>query len=301
MEETLPHFWTFSANPGIYRIEKAVQDRIIDYWTVPHRNVHKGDRAIIWKTKGNSQQRGIIALAEVLTDPVPCKDPNREYWIDRNAPDEIIDRVRVHYHVPHSFPLWLDESSPNSLRELNVARATGGSVFHVSPEQWNAILLLVGGWPAPEIEDTELALAELAGQSERGQGFRADVAVRKAIEQHAMREAKAYFEKQGWNVTDVSARYPYDLLCISETGEELRVEVKGTISDGTQILLTAKEVKHARDYYPNVALFILAQIQVDQTSSGQPQVNGGNIQLLHPWNIDEGTLSPLAFAYTLHK
>ncbi len=204
MEETQRHFWAFSANPRIYNIERAVQDRIFDYWTVPHRQVRQGDRAIIWKTKSHSQERGIIALAEVLTDPVPRTDPNREDWLDQNAPDEVIDRLQVRYLVPPNLPLWLDESSPAILRELNVARATGGSIFHVSPQQWKAILSLIGGWPAPEIEDTEQAIAECADQSRRGQGFRIDVAVRQAIEQHAMQEAKAHFEKQGWNVMDVS-------------------------------------------------------------------------------------------------
>ncbi len=151
MQEPQQSYWAFSAKPRVYKIEEAIRDRIIDYWTVPHRNVRAGDRAIIWKAKGNSQQRGIIALAEVLTNPIPCTDPNKDYWIDRNAPNEIVDRVQVRYLAPPSLPLWLDEASPQVLRELSVARATGGSVFHVTPEQWDAIMLAVGGWPVPGV------------------------------------------------------------------------------------------------------------------------------------------------------
>ncbi len=58
------------------------------------------------------------------------------------------------------------------------------------------------------------------------------------------------------------------------------MEVKGTTSDGTQIILTANEVKHARTYYPQVTLFVLANIQVDQVSKASPQ--GGEQKILDP-------------------
>lgn len=56
-------------NPKVYNIEKAIQEQEEDSWTVPRGDVRTGDRAIIWKAKGNDQHRGIVALAEVLTDP----------------------------------------------------------------------------------------------------------------------------------------------------------------------------------------------------------------------------------------
>lgn len=33
------------------------------------------------------------------------------------------------------------------LKELKVARATGGSIFHVTPDQWDTLMEIVGGWP----------------------------------------------------------------------------------------------------------------------------------------------------------
>ncbi|WP_052569429.1 DUF3883 domain-containing protein [Ktedonobacter racemifer] len=128
-----------------------------------------------------------------------------------------------------------------------------------------------------------------------GQGYVLDADLRRAIEQYAMEIAKAFYEKQGWSVFDVSVTHSYDLLCTSATGKELHVEVKGTTSDGTQISLTANEVTHAQNFYPNVALFILSHIQIDSTTP--MTLNGGEIQRLEAWNIGEGTLSPLAFSY----
>lgn len=64
-----------------------------------------------------------------------------------------------------------------------------------------------------------------------GQGYALDADLRRAIEQYAMEIAKAFYEKQGWSVFDVSATHSYDLLCTSATGKELHVEVKGTTSE----------------------------------------------------------------------
>ncbi|GHO56090.1 DUF3883 domain-containing protein [Ktedonobacter robiniae] len=132
-----------------------------------------------------------------------------------------------------------------------------------------------------------------------GQGYVLDADLRRAIEPYTMEIAKAFYEEQGRSIFDVSATHSYDLLCTSATGKELHVEVKGTTSDGTQILLTANEVTHAQNFYPNVALFILSHIQV--TSTAPLKLEGGEIQRLEPWNIGEGTLSPLAFSYKTGK
>lgn len=296
MKELRSSYWTFLANPTVYDIERAVLEKSRDYWTVQGHDVRAGDRVIIWKAQGRSQKRGIIALGEVLTDPKPCIDPNPDYWINQNKSREVIDRVEVRYLIPSRLPLWLEETSPAVIRQLKAANATGGSVFHVTPDEWNAVMQVIGGWPAPEIEDAELAVADIAGKSTSGQGFRIDVTIRRAIEQYAMQEAIAYYEEQGWTVKNVSDRYPYDLLCESH-GEILHVEVKGTTSDGSQVILTRNEVEHARNYYPGVALFVLAQIQIEQGSTKDPR--GGVKHILDPWNVDEGTRSPLAFMYTL--
>ena len=295
------NYWAFSSNPKYSKVNDAIQDGVLeDFWTVPRRDVRAGDRAIIWKAKGNGPHRGIIAFAEVLTDPLPMKDLAPQYWVDQNAANEVVDRVLVRYVIPSDFlPLWEGETNLKVLeeKELSVARATGGTIFHVNPDQWEEIMQIIGGWPPPEIQDAELAAAEIAGKNRSGQGFRTGVAERQKIEQHAMQAAKFHYEEQRWSVTDISATCSYDLLCKRGDGEELHVEVKGTTSDGRQILLTANEVKHARYRYPHVALFILANIKIERTSTGELQASGGEKHLIDPWNVDEGVLSPLTYAY----
>src|ERR1700730_19339931 len=107
MQKQQRNYWAFLANPKVYKIENAIQELDEDTWNVPRGNIRDGDRAIIWKAKGNDQQRGIIALAEILTDPTPVNDPNRDYWVNQQAADEIVDRVNVRYWIPSALPLWV--------------------------------------------------------------------------------------------------------------------------------------------------------------------------------------------------
>ncbi len=155
MQKIEPNYWAFCANPKLYKIEQAVHELSEDSWQVPRGNVRRGDRAIIWKTKGNDKHRGIVALAEVLTDVVPDKPLHPEYWLDFDSTDKVINRVKIRYIVPPTLPLWENSADLNVLSELSVARATGGTIFHVTADQWNAIMSAIGGWPStpPEIAD----------------------------------------------------------------------------------------------------------------------------------------------------
>src|SRR4029077_15408326 len=62
-------YWAFMSNPEIYDIEKPVMELERDDWTVRRSKVRAGDRFAIWKSKGRSEHRGIVALGEVLSDP----------------------------------------------------------------------------------------------------------------------------------------------------------------------------------------------------------------------------------------
>ena len=63
------HYWALGANPKLYQVDKAIQGNEIHTWLAGRSAVRQGDRAVIWKFKGNGRDRGIVALSEVLTDP----------------------------------------------------------------------------------------------------------------------------------------------------------------------------------------------------------------------------------------
>lgn len=303
MKQRERQYWAFRANPHIYKIEEILRDGVeIEYWRNPNKSkIRAGDRAIIWKKPSmKGQSGGIVALGDILEDSKLLDDVNTEYWLDPPKADEKIERVKFRYIRHKALPLWEDRADLSILKTLNPATAQMGGVFHVSPDEWDTLMKIIGGWPgsAPEIALVELAIAEYAGKMPSGQGYSMNAKQRQAIEHYAMQKAKAFYEEQGYRVVDVSTTHSYDLFCKSPGGQELHVEVKGTTSDGTQILLTPNEVNHARNY-PNVALFILSHIQVDPTDPNKLQ--GGELLCLDPWNIQEGMLSPLTYAYSPKK
>jgi hypothetical protein len=139
-----------------------------------------------------------------------------------------------------------------------------------------------------------------AGKSSGGgQGYGLTAAERKAVEIQAMSVAKQHLKGLGWSVQDVSADRPYDFLC-RRKGEELIVEVKGTTGGGEKILITHGEVVAQRNHYPNNALIVVHSIKLEKGLS-EPQVSGGTLLLICPWQLEDTALTPLAYAYNVSQ
>ena len=132
-----PRYWAFVANPKTYRVQNSLLGREAN-WTVKKADVRKGDRVLIWKAKGHESDRGIVALADVVSDPIEMSDTGDKHWVDAEDARRIERRVHVRYDVPVALPLW--ESADSFLSTLSVARATGGTVFKITPSQWQRIL-----------------------------------------------------------------------------------------------------------------------------------------------------------------
>jgi hypothetical protein len=147
-----------------------------------------------------------------------------------------------------------------------------------------------------EVQDAEEKLADVAGKLRlrSGQGYQLDQAVKSAVEAHAMNVAIAHFGGSA-NVDDVHGTESYDLRYTSD-GIEKHVEVKGTTTLGDQVVLTRKEVEHARTY-PHVVLFILADIVVTRDEEGNVTASQGRERMFDPWRLDDGTLTPIGFRY----
>jgi hypothetical protein len=151
---------------------------------------------------------------------------------------------------------------------------------------------------APEIEQAVETISTIAGKrkSTSGQGFQISPKVRRAVEIKAMSLATNYFRELGWNVEDVSQYESFDLRCYRGE-DELHVEVKGTTSVGTQVLLTPNEVEHARRYHPDTALFIAINLRVDNAPSDKPTVSGEEFKLIMPWLPIDENLKAVGFTY----
>lgn len=91
---------------------------------------------------------------------------------------------------------------------------------------------------------------------------------------------------------------PYDLRC--QRGKEVRyVEVKGTTTPGTKVLLTSNEVKFARRQAATMDLFVVGGIKV---IAGPPVgVSGGRVVHRGLWALNDhmDRLRPTAYEFLL--
>ena len=128
------------------------------------------------------------------------------------------------------------------------------------------------------------------------QGYSSNPKQRKAIEDHAMKVAMNYYKNLGYNeIKDVSLeKLGYDVYCQDKNFNEIRIEVKGTQSNGSEVNLTKNEVKNAKLYRTN--LFVVHSIKID-TKKNYKIINQGKINIIEDWNPKEIDLKPITYKY----
>ena len=136
-----------------------------------------------------------------------------------------------------------------------------------------------------------------AGKSRGGQGFLLSQAVRKVIEEYAVGWAIRHYETQGWIVQDVGTTESFDLRCTRDGMAERHVEVKGTTGIGETVILTRNEVRHAREWCPNVDLFIVTEICVEGRDSDKPAACGGQARICNNWQLAQESLTSVGYEY----
>jgi hypothetical protein len=151
---------------------------------------------------------------------------------------------------------------------------------------------------SPEVADA-LAQADLSAGNlapPKKKLFRLSAPERRAIELRAMEVATAHLVSEGWTVKDVGAVRSYDLDA-RRANERIAVEVKGTTASGTEVVLTANEVKLHLDRYPDNALMVVHSIDLVVTD-GAAIADGGVLEVRHPWALSENDLAPIAYRYS---
>lgn len=123
-------------------------------------------------------------------------------------------------------------------------------------------------------------------------GFESDPRVRSAIEQYAMKFVERLYRREGWDVKDKSATAAFDFLC-EKTGLSKRVEVKGTRTDGRQIVLTPNEVEQAEKH--DVDLCIVHSIEL----SSEGTARKGKLLRYESWKPCDHTVRPVSYLCVL--
>jgi len=122
-----------------------------------------------------------------------------------------------------------------------------------------------------------------------------------AAQSHAMACAMEYYRLRWRNVTDVSEREAYDIHCDDPKGRVLTVKVRGTTGSWENLFLNAAEERHAREAYPDVALFVLYDVSIVVDTDGVQVGRGGTTHVIDPWDISLDDLTPLVFGCRLAR
>ena len=128
-----------------------------------------------------------------------------------------------------------------------------------------------------------------------GQGFQSDVETRLMIEAYSMKLCQSHYEEQHYEVTDVSANHPYDLL-IKKKDEEFYVEVKGTQTKADNIILTKNEVYLSKNSGNRMILFIVHSIEMNKKSVKK---GSGTVKIIKPWVVNPDMLTPISYTYKM--
>jgi len=147
----------------------------------------------------------------------------------------------------------------------------------------------------PELREAEEAAERASGTTGKRSraGFRTSAPEIKAIETHAVAVARAYYEADGFKVKELGK--PFDLE-VRKNDLVLTVEVKGTTSDGSGVPLTAGEVDHHAEAFPDNALVVVRNIALHRDCT-PPTASGGRLYELRGWEIDLNALRVISYAY----
>jgi hypothetical protein len=148
----------------------------------------------------------------------------------------------------------------------------------------------------PYVEVSSKRAAAIA--QEQAAGFQSNPAIRKAVEEYAMKIAKDALEDLHYvNFNRTSAYKEYDYTC-DKGGKAFFVEVKGTQTKGKTVILTKNEVEHARSNSANSIIVIVHTVDVSVKKTNI-HVSGGTTVIKEQWQLQPEHLSPIQYAWTV--
>ncbi len=167
-----------------------------------------------------------------------------------------------------------------------VYRAYGGAAYvpgDLPPELFDAVT------------SAERAAGVPGGKARGGQGFGLTKEQQGAVESYAVHSARKHLQDDGWTISYVGDKKTWDIEA-KKDGRRLYVEVKGTTSPGTQVILTGAQVREYGKRYPDTMLIVVHSIDLDRSAS-PPTAAGGQVECWHPWGIDQGDLEAISWKY----
>jgi hypothetical protein len=298
-------------NPGVWNdwtdfdewvTRTTIGEQVIGRWSTGSRNHGMNEGDIIILLKQGSKKRGVIGYGTVQRRPglgveciyqdehyLPKKKSKKANYVDISwtrlvDPDNRIPTDELEKEFPSAN--WRPQASGQLIDEGIARKILERFVDHVSHF----------GLDNPEFLDASDAVVESAGRKFKSKPEKRLSSIqRKAIELRAMKLARQALRDEGWKVIrDMSANNSFDFLC-ERPSRKLYVEVKGTTSNGQQVVLTRNEVELHRSKAPNNALIIVKGIKL--SGKGRATATGGSVHKFQPWLISKNALTVIGYTY----
>ncbi len=223
-----------------------------------------GDKVIFWVSgDGTRMPNGIWGLGHITGEPhdaLPL-EPGDDlgYWLDSDAAADATNEVLV--DIPMlEVPVTDEDLRREGIDDLEVQAMTQDSnPSWVSIDDLVRIEGLLLGWPDPPDFSEEVTVTG------RGAGS-GDPYTNKIVEDAALQAVADVYSNEGWTILDVSMdTVGWDLTATSQTGDELKIEVKGVSGDRPRVFLTAHELAAARTQTDWILVVVTRAISKPET------------------------------------
>ena len=87
--------WALAANPKFYRVQDAISEVSIDWWSTGGSPLTAGDLVAIWKYKGRESTRGVVEFGLVVGKPEVNQKDDSQYWTEEGRIERAKPMTRV--------------------------------------------------------------------------------------------------------------------------------------------------------------------------------------------------------------
>jgi len=254
----------------------------------PYGVLADGDEiAIVVTSDSGSSIRYVVKARDVTSVPVASKKAAISAIVDHTGLTSAAVAANPYTAAKPDRPGHLLIWRPAKIRSCNLPRPAD---LRMGRHGWAL------STPAPEAD--VVRTPDVASTvRDFGQGRINDALKRAAIEDQAMKIAKAYLAGKKFRaIKNVSRGASWDFECVDSQGVKHRVEVKGTTGAKVRCELTANEVAATSDGSGPMILIVVTSITVSPSAAGYA-ASGGRPHEYFPWSPQPAELKATHYSW----